>query len=77
MLLVICVHLGMKTRQVDYTNTFVQAPIDIEVYIEYSKLFERDGYVLKLKRSTYGLRQRPKTFYTFLREALESRGWEV
>ena len=77
MLLVICVYLGMKTRQVDYTNVFIQVPIETDVYIEYPRLFEQKGYVLKLKRSVYRLRQSPKKFYTFLREALESRGWEA
>ena len=76
-LLVISLYLGMKSRQVDYTNAFVQAPIETEVYIEYPKLFERKGYVLKLKRSVYGLRQSPKNFYTFLREGLEARGWKA
>ena len=66
------------TRQVDYTNTFAQADINEEVYLEYSKLFgpkSRTNHVLKLLKSLYGLCQAPPTFFEKLREGLLERGY--
>jgi Reverse transcriptase (RNA-dependent DNA polymerase) len=52
----------LTNQQVDYTNVFVQAEINEEIYVEYPKLFESvsgKDRVLKLKKSLYGLRQAP------------------
>eukprot|EP00816_Leptocylindrus_hargravesii_P011415 CAMPEP_0196805332 /NCGR_PEP_ID=MMETSP1362-20130617/5113_1 /TAXON_ID=163516 /ORGANISM="Leptocylindrus danicus, Strain CCMP1856" /LENGTH=53 /DNA_ID=CAMNT_0042178203 /DNA_START=1 /DNA_END=158 /DNA_ORIENTATION=+ len=51
--------LGLKTKQVDYSNAFVQAKIDGDVYCELPEEFSVNGagsseYVLKLERSLYG-----------------------
>ena len=75
LLLVLSVVLDLQSVQVDYTTAFVQADIDDEVYIEMPRLFERQGYILKLRKSLYGLRQAPLNFFNCLREALESRGF--
>jgi Reverse transcriptase (RNA-dependent DNA polymerase) len=70
---------GWSTQQVDYTNAFAQAEIHEEIYVEYPKLFKSvsgEDRVLKLKKSLYGLRQAPKTFYDKLRLGLLERGWQ-
>ena len=49
--------LGLKTKQVDYSNAFVQANIDEEVFCELPQEFlgpDEEQYVLKLKKSLYG-----------------------
>lgn len=69
---------GWTTRQVDYTNAFVQADLAEEVYVEYPKLFgpvTGDDRVLRLRKSLYGLRQAPRTFFEKLKAGLEERQW--
>jgi hypothetical protein len=69
---------GWTTRQVDYTNAFVQAELKEEVYVEYPRLFgpkSGSDKVLHLLKSLYGLRQAPRTFFEKLKAGLEERGW--
>jgi len=75
LLLVLTVTLGLVTKQVDYTLAFVHADLEDEVYVEMPKLFERPGYVYRLKKSVYGLRQSPLNFFKCLKEGLENRGF--
>ena len=70
---------GWVTRQVDYTNAFVQAELKEEVYVDYPRMFgPKSGAncVLKLRKSLYGLRQAPRTFFEKLKAGLEERGWK-
>ena len=75
LLLILSIVLGLATKQVDYTLAFVQADLNEEVFCEMPKGFERPGYVLKLKKSVYGLRQSPLNFFNCLKKALEDRGF--
>ena len=87
MLLVLSLTLGLATKQVDYVSAFCQAPITEDVYIRlpkgWRKLNElgglkesfKDGHVLKLNRSVYGLRQSPKNFFELLRDNLFKVGF--
>ena len=75
LLMVMSVVLGLKSVQVDYTNAFVQAKIEDEIYCEMPRMFQREGYILRLKRNVYGLRQAPLNFFLLLKEALEQRGF--
>ena len=71
--------LGLKTKQVDYSNAFVQADIDEEVYCELPQEFlGPDGgeYVLKLKKSLYGLKQAPRLWFKTLEKSLHDRGFK-
>ena len=56
---ILCVALNLCSKQVDYTNAFVQAPIDTEVFIEIPRLFTRHSFILELKKNLYGLVQSP------------------
>ena len=54
---------GWATRQVDFSNAFVQAELQEDVYIEVPQGFkDPDGQdvVLKLNKSLYGLVQAPR-----------------
>jgi len=73
--MVLSVVLGLKSVQVDYTNAFVQAPIDDEVYCKMPYMCQQEGYVLWLKRNVYGLQQAPLNFFLLLKEALEQHGF--
>lgn len=85
LLLVLSISLGLATKQVDYVSAFCQAPIEEDVYIEHPRGWRnlnklglkekfKDGHVLKLNRSVYGLKQSPKNFFELLKKNLESCG---
>ena len=68
------------TRVINYTNAFPQANIDTDIYVEIPAMFgtkENSDKVLKLKKSLYGLKQSPRTFYQHLSQGLINRGWTV
>ena len=68
---------GWDTRQVYLSNTFVQAEIKEEVYVELTEIFRdeknhdsKNGVVLKLNKSLYGLVQTPLYWYNQLQKGL-------
>jgi hypothetical protein len=84
--------LGLSTKQVDYTASFVHAPIDKDpnwdsmspeeqahsgVYLHMPHGFHQPGKVLKLKRLLYGLQQSPRNFFQHLKAKLELIGFEA
>ena len=76
LLLILSIVLGLETKQVDYTAAFTHAPIgDKEVYCEMPRGFSKPGYVLKLKKSLYGLKQSPINFFNFIKGKLEHAGF--
>ena len=83
MLLVMSIDLGWQTRQVDFSNAFVQATLKEDVYISMPKHFETEEgltsqeAVLKLNKSLYRLVQAPMYWYEHLSSALEKKGFKV
>ena len=78
LVLILILTQNWTTRVIDYTNAFPQANIDTDIYVEMPALFgSKDGSdkVLKLKKSLYGLKQNPRTFYQHLNQGLINRGW--
>ena len=80
LLLVASLAFDLKTRQVDYVNAFAQGDLEEEVYLEIPKGFRADSddgeeYVLKLKKSLYGMVQSPRNFFNKLSSALHARGF--
>ena len=63
------VAMGWATAQVDYANAFVQAKLDEPVYITCPRRYEVPGYVLRLKRSLYGLRESPLNWFNRTQES--------
>ena len=66
LLLTMSMALGLKSKQVVYSNAFVQADIDGEVFMESAEEFnstDGQGYILKLKKSLYGLKQAPMLWF--------------
>jgi Reverse transcriptase (RNA-dependent DNA polymerase) len=81
MLMTLGLSQGLYSRQVDFSNAFVQALLgdDEHIYVEPPKGFESvqdDGTpnVLKLKRSLYGLVQAPLYWGNHLKVALLAQG---
>jgi len=80
MLLTLTMKLGLKTKQVEYSNAFVQAKIDGDVCCELPEEFLMNGagnseYVLKLERSLYGLKQAPRLWFKTFEKSLLNRGF--
>jgi hypothetical protein len=82
MLITLSLKEDLYTRQVDFSNAFVQALLnpDEHIYMDAPRGFEYcDGnntepHVLKLKRSLYGLVQAPLYWGNHLKDALEKQG---
>ena len=68
--------LNLAMQHVDYTNAFFQASLDQIVFVELPAGFETPNKVLLLQKPVYCLRQSPRNFYQYLRQGLESRGYE-
>ena len=77
LLLIVSILLNLETKQVDFTLAFVQAKAEPGIYIEMPRMFEREGYVLELKRTLYGQCDAPLKFYEHLKKGLEQRGFTV
>ena len=67
-------HLEWSTKQIDFTNAFVQENLDYDIYLNLPPGFIiMDGTrnsILKLNKSLYGLVQSPKAWNEHLTEAL-------
>ena len=72
LLLQIAVQYDLLIHHMDVKSTYLNVPLDYEIYIELPEGFEgkNGNYVWKLKKSLYGLKQCSqtwnKTFYTYL-----------
>ena len=77
MVMNIAIQRGWSTRQVDFSNAFVQATLEEDVYIEVPEMFAdenqngKESVVLKLNKSLYGLVQAPRTWYQHLQKGLD------
>ena len=91
LLLILTAQLGLATKQVDHTAAFVHSDIDLPpnchemstsekarqgACVEMPRGFSKEGHVLKLKKSLYGLRQSPRNFFMHLKENLEAAGFK-
>ena len=85
MLLTLGINEGWKTKQVDFSNAFVQAHLNEEVYISLPSMYseikgidiDRSKHIMKLNRSLYGLVQAPLYWYNHLKQSLEKCGLRV
>ncbi|CAJ1960823.1 unnamed protein product [Cylindrotheca closterium] len=68
LLLLLSLVLGLETKQVDDTAAFTHVPIgDKEVFCEMPTGFAKEGKILKLNKSLYGLKQSPVNFFNFIK----------
>ncbi|MGH3053412.1 MAG: reverse transcriptase domain-containing protein [Gaiellaceae bacterium] len=81
MMLCMAAHLGLATRQIDFSNAFVQAMLNEDVYIQAPRYFRAPPgdpeFVLKLNKSLYGLVQAPLYWSNHLKDALEAQGFKA
>ena len=68
---------GSHSKCVDFALGFLPAFLDDEVHVEIPQIFDSfydgDSYVLKLKYSTYGLKQSNFNFFNMLDTVLKAR----
>jgi len=72
---------GWKSRQVDFTNAFCQAPQKDMIFIELPQYYkpkgaENEDVVLKLNKSLYGQANSPKLFWEHLQKGMLKLGFE-
>lgn len=81
LVMTMAIHMGWKTKQIDFSNAFVQSNLNEKVYLSLPPGFvDSDGTrkdtVLKLRKSLYGLVQAPMTWNNHLTETLGKLGYE-
>ncbi len=82
LMLCLSMSLGWETKQVDFSNAFVQAKLKEDVYISLPAGFEgaegeqSSEVVMKLNRSLYGLVQAPMYWYEHLNKSLQEAGFK-
>ena len=75
----------LDTRSIDFVLAFPQAPLDVDVFMELPYGFAVDGitddgskgYVLKLNKSLYGLKQAAYNWFEMLSKGLRDRGFKA
>eukprot|EP00804_Cyclotella_cryptica_P025289 CCRYP_010373-RB/>CCRYP_010373-RB protein AED:0.34 eAED:0.34 QI:0/-1/0/1/-1/0/1/0/497 len=78
LMLILEVLLKLKSKQGDITAAFVHADVEEgeNIYVEMPRGFRKQGKVLKLKKTLYGLRQSPRAFWLYLTEKMNLCGME-
>ena len=75
-LLAIAAANNMILHQMDIDTAFLNAPLDEEIYMLPPEGYpDGDGYVLKLKKSLYGLKQSPRNFNNTLNTTITNLGF--
>jgi Reverse transcriptase (RNA-dependent DNA polymerase) len=70
---------GLHTRCIDFSNAFVQAPLDTPIFVHLPRGYHNDGgpeVCLKLVKSLYGIAQAPRLWFEHLKDKLEKRGFK-
>jgi hypothetical protein len=74
---IMSVILGLSSRQVDYTNAFVQAKVKTPMFVELPKGFnsKTTDNILHLHKNLYGSRDAPLAWFDTLKSSLQARGF--
>ena len=82
LLLPLCNIHGLHSKSIDFVLAFPQADLDVDIWMELpmgivvgSHESESRGYVLKLKKSLYGLKQASLNWFEKLKQGLTGRGF--
>jgi hypothetical protein len=77
-LLVLTLLNDLETRSIDFVLAFPQADLNVDIFMELPYGFDFEGsrgYVLKLNKNLYGLKDASRTFWNMLSEGLQTRGY--
>ena len=79
MRLILEILLKLKSKQGDLTVAFLHAAVgkDEKIYVEIPLGFRKNGKVLKLNKTLYGLRQSPRMFWKYLSKAMNDVGMKT
>ena len=77
----IAINENMNVHQMDVKSAYLNAPIDVEIYVQQPKGYEvyddnGDKLVLKLNKSLYGLKQSGRNWNNMLHDYLMSQGFK-
>ena len=61
---------GWKLHQFDAVTAFLHGDVDSSIYMELPEGFEELGYVCRLRRSLYRLKQAPRIWYQCVHRVL-------
>ena len=81
MLTVLALQRQWVTKQVDFSNAFVQAPLNKDVYVSLPPMFDDKSGLdsktlcLKLNKLLYGMREAPKLWSDYLEKGLKNLGF--
>ena len=78
-LLAISLLHDLETHAIDFTLAFPQANLDVDVFMEMPYGFDCDGnrgFVMKLNKNLYGLKQASYNWYQLIKSGLEARGYD-
>ena len=81
MLTILSLQRKWVTKQIDFSNAFVQAPLDKDVYVSLPAMFDDTSGIpskdlcLKLNKSLYGMREAPKLWSDWLAKGLDRCGF--
>ena len=77
MFTILALQKGWVISQIDFTNVFVHASMERNVYVSMPAMFNNENcifskeFCFKLNKSLYGLCEAPKLWYNFLEKSLE------
>ena len=82
LLLALCNIHGLESKSIDFILAFPQADLDVDVWMELpmgilvsGKDNESQAYILKLKKSLYGLKQASLNWFKKLKQRLMNQGF--
>jgi hypothetical protein len=82
LLLALCNIHGLESKSIDFILAFPQADLDVDIWMELptgivvsGKDTESRAYVLKLKKSLYGLKQASLNWFEKLKQGLMDQGF--
>ena len=80
--MVLSLNMGWSTRQVDFSNAFIQAEMEEDVFINVPSHFENEdgltskNVVSKLNKNLCGLVQAPMCWFDHLSGVLQKKGFK-
>ncbi|CEM29329.1 unnamed protein product [Vitrella brassicaformis CCMP3155] len=74
-ILAIANQLDLEIHQMDVNTAFLNAPLDKPVFMECPPGYERPGYVVRLRKALYGLKEAPRAWNITLHNRLLHLGF--
>lgn len=79
MLMILSIINDLETRSIDFVLAFPQAPLEVDIFMEMPFGFDidgRKGFILKLNKNLYGLKNASHNFWNLLKDGLQARGYQ-